>query len=506
MARVIRTLRNTNVGFKVVNVYTDDTTSESIFFENDRVEKLQFVAGSEVSTITGRVDAVAVSNIPGVNTNVGVCAKAENLISVTGFTIDHSAKENAKKTFVSAVEVLEYNATEGKEIKKVEVKPVVTVDVTVSLSDGTSSSLKIAEGDVLSNVVLFGKNGESEVTIKVDQFIYSRSASGKVVVTGVAQLDENGKIEKAVQIDTIKDCGKKLVVVGSEVSIADALAGLTESDGGLVLPAQTYAEPVTFGKEVLITGAKAGISAATGERKSDVIADDETVLADVGTYTVGADVVIDGVTLTEKARMVVENASSVEFKNCKFVETSAYQPKSYLLVGTGFTENSTVVKFDNCYFGTNTANATGGMYNLFEGNFKLADGSSIKNCYFAKGCCSHNQINIYDVEDDAVITIEGNHFEKSANAIRLGTINDAKCTINIDDNSYDETDTDPAWAGILLVQPYGKKTTNMSNITVNINRTKAVCGGQLWYLYMGGGDTQLTDDQKPNVFIDGVRA
>ena len=91
----------------------------------------------------------------------------------------------------------------------------------------------------------------------------------------------------------------------------------------------------------------------------------------------------------------------------------------------------------------------------------------------------------------------------SANAVRVGTKGDANCTINLIGNSYDETDSDPAWAGILLVQPYGKATTNMSNVKINIDKTDAKCGGQLCYLYMGSADTQLTDEQKPKIKIDG---
>lgn len=181
--------------------------------------------------------------------------------------------------------------------------------------------------------------------------------------------------------------------------------------------------------------------------------------------------------------------------------------KSFLIRQNGFKDTATVLTIENCYFGNNEADGENYIYNLFECNMKLADGSSISNNYFAKSNCTHNAINIYDVEDDAVITISGNVFEYSANAIRFGAIGSPKCTINIVDNTYLATDeTYPEYAGLLLIQPYGKQTESYEDVEINIRNTKEPEGyeGQLYYIYCGENDTQLNVATRPSVYVDGI--
>lgn len=147
-----------------------------------------------------------------------------------------------------------------------------------------------------------------------------------------------------------------------------------------------------------------------------------------------------------------------------------------------------------------------GVYNLFEICGSYADGSIISNNEFTADCCGHNQINIYAADDNANITISNNKFAKSANAIRVGTKGAVQnVNILINGNEYDDTDTDPDWAGILLIQPYATQTDDMSGVTINLNNTiNNTAEPQLWYYYAGTGDAQLTNAQKPDLYVDGV--
>lgn len=501
MARVIDSNFKTNIGFKIVTIYKDGTSeSTDPFFVNDRVENLKYVENKEVATITGRVDAIRTSLIAPYG-KYPAFSTAKELIDITGIIVDSSEKEQSKITFISAREVLEPKVAEGKEVKRVVVEPVVKVNGSVKLSDETESTFVIEEHDVLKDVTLFVPGIETEpvTDVRVDKFIFNvkNTRSTEFDVTGVAEV--TGKtISKMIDFNKIKLVGGKLELVAEDVKLADIV-----TTDGAVLPAVSYSEKVSVEKPFTLYGANAGVPATTGKRATNEIDASETVLNETITFTKDADVVIDGLTFTDNARVAVNGGKKITFKNCKFVSATPYQAKSYLVMATAKSTEPVKVECIGCYFGDNAETETGKCYNLIEGNFVWADGSVIKDCYFSKKSCTHNQINIYEVEDGATITIENNHFEYSANAVRVGTKGDANCTINLIGNSYDETDSDPAWAGILLVQPYGKATTNMSNVKINIDKTDAKCGGQLCYLYMGSADTQLTDEQKPKIKIDG---
>lgn len=74
-------------------------------------------------------------------------------------------------------------------------------------------------------------------------------------------------------------------------------------------------------------------------------------------------------------------------------------------------------------------------------------------------------------------------------------------------NTYKETSATPEWSGILLIQPYGKKTTSFAGVTINIEGTKYE-GGEItqdWYLYCGDGDTQITEELAPTLYENGVK-
>ena len=167
------------------------------------------------------------------------------------------------------------------------------------------------------------------------------------------------------------------------------------------------------------------------------------------------------------------------------------------------------VKFviKNCYFSNNLTTGAQSIYNLMEPNVQWADGSEISGCTFSEGSCSHNHINIYDVENGATVTIKNNVFDKSANAIRVGVRGAKEATFNLMGNQYDTTDAGD-WAGLFLVQPYGSATTDMSGLVINCNGTINNSGeSQIgYYAAKVGSDTQLEEAKRPLVYINGVEA
>ena len=105
------------------------------------------------------------------------------------------------------------------------------------------------------------------------------------------------------------------------------------------------------------------------------------------------DVVFNGVDFTKDALIKITAAKSVTIKNCRFYGLAPTKK------AMGVTLNSDNVKLvvEGCFFGVNNDK----LYNFFELTGKLADGSSISRNYFVGKCCTHNQVNIYNVMDDA---------------------------------------------------------------------------------------------------------
>lgn len=285
---------------------------------------------------------------------------------------------------------------------------------------------------------------------------------------------------------------------GFASAMADPNAAVvTVSSGTFVAPT----EPIQ--RSVILKGSCSGVSAATGDRCSDVTGEDETVLTGALSFSEGADAILDGLTVSVETFVSLAGNSDVTMRNCRIVDCAPDRAKSYLIKGTSF-DNKVKLVLDGCYFGTNTANELGKMYNGLELQATLLDGSIISNCYFAKNCVTHNVINIYGIDEGATVYIKNNHFEYSANAIRLGVVGEPTCRIICEGNSYDATDPDPNWAGLMIIQPYGKQTTSHANMTVEINNTKHSDNGQLVYLFTNPSDTQFTEENKPKVYVNGV--
>ena len=191
----------------------------------------------------------------------------------------------------------------------------------------------------------------------------------------------------------------------------------------------------------------------------------------------------------------------VSFKNCYFenidLPDSQDDHLASSIIGSDIW-GDLKLNIEGCYFADNAK-----AYNAMELNSILSDGTNISNNVFSL-VCTHNIINIYDVEDGATININDNVFAKAANGIRIGIKGDREdVTINIKRNTYHSTD-EGEYAGLVLIQPYGRATTSMGGITINIDDTVNNSGEeQLWYYYQGANDSQLAIEDRPKVYVNG---
>lgn len=218
------------------------------------------------------------------------------------------------------------------------------------------------------------------------------------------------------------------------------------------------------------------------------------------------DVVFNGVDFTKDALVKIVSAASVTFKNCRFYGLNPNAAKTFGLIANSGSALKLVI--ENCFFGDNPAVDTNVLYNLMELNAAVSDGTSVSNNYFTKACCTHNQINMYDAGEEAIIKINGNYTEYSANMVRLGLKGSPKCTIMMENNTYLTTDASENgdYAGLCLIQPYSSSTVSFNDMVVKMNKTVNRSGDdQLIYIYAAGTDTKFNKETNyPKVYIDDV--
>lgn len=505
MAQIIKTQSKAYFGASIRNLYTEDEALKSDvteLYKDDVVTNFSYAKDNEIVKVSGKVSDINVEFAKAtVNPDVTKSFLTTDAKVVT-ITIDHSTKNNSNVDVVDAKDVLEYNTEH--DIDKVTVEPIMKVDLAVTLSDGSTTENTFKIGDFLYGVTVVERlDSEYVIDCKVVAFAYSL-INNKIKVNGLVVNDGNKNL--VIPFTSIKKCGKEGIVVTDteEVTAAIEEAMSDENIGGVVLSQLVYTEDLNL-SSVNLTGNQYLTPANVGTRATDDIAASETVFEGIVNCADEADVVITGITFTKSPNINIGNAASLTFTNCKFVGIEPTASKSYFIKGAA-TEAPVLVRFDGCYFGNNENTEVGAQYNLFELNTTLADGSCITNCYFAKDVCTHNVINIYAIEDDAQIVISNNVFEYSANAIRIGTKGSAKGTIVISGNTYIDTDEEyPDYAGLLLIQPYGKSTESFADLTILLDDTVNESGvDQVFYLYCGGGDTQITGDTEPKLYVDGV--
>ena len=431
---------------------------------------------------------------------------------------DYVTKDDAESTYASKTDLDPYLTTETATstfAKKTDLNSYASTEDLCGYLTSENAGLLYAKKADLDNYVTSEDAAAFATQNDLDDYVTESDASsiyaskeelGNVVGNpgeGYNSLESIGEIidQLNAKVEAIRNSiSSSTAVLADGDSVQDAIA-----DSGIITVAMvpgTFTGELTLNRTVNLVGYNSSVPASSGNRCSDVIDDSETVID--GTINIAGenDVVLTGLTFTDNALINISNKGTLTLKNCKILSMEADAAKSYLI--KSMQSNPLKLIVENCYFGTNTANSVGNIYNGLELNCTLKDGSSISNNYFAAAACTHNAINIYAVEDNATIHIDNNHFEYSGNAIRIGIKGEPTCTIVCDGNSYDATDSTDEYAGLLLVQPYGKQTTSFANCTIKIDNTVHSDNKQLYYLYAGAGDMQFTDSNKPTVIVDGI--
>lgn len=393
------------------------------------------------------------------------------------------------------------------EVIKIENTTDLSVTLTTTLSDDSTSTGEFKVGEGVQKLVYLdrGKDGVISGTVKGIKYSLDSNCKDITILAFVISNNDNGE-EVEIPVKLIKLCGTPEVKVEEGQDLSSVLSSI--EDGQVIsVPATTEgteATPIEFSKSVTIKGAKTEVSALDESRANDSI-EEETVL---GAVTTKEDVNISLIGVAVTGNIDISTGSKeIGMRNCKMVNIVPTAAKTYpVLISSKTNPDSIKLEVRDCYFGNvkkDPEKDNYNIYNYFEISKPLIDGSIIENCYFAKEACTHNLINIYDVEDGATITIRNCVFEYSANAIRIGIKGDKHCTINIENCTYLDTCNDD-YAGLFFIQPYASKTTDMSHITINVKGTVNKSNNkQLWYKYAGKSDMQFDEFNVPTVIVDG---
>lgn len=500
---VLRTDVKTIPGLKIDVYYADGKVDSTSIFKNDMVEDFPYNNEGEYTTVSGRVDKVelffkSATNKPG-------CVKnfLEVDAAVACMGVDASEANKADVRLIAGVDMLAYKA--NGEYEKCKVLPVLKAEVTSFTSDGNESKAMFEIGKELLNVKFIKKHEIVEANFKIASFIYTIPyGTNEVKLRGVNLV---GATTESITFDQIVSCGEKgLVVEDTEKTLEEIIADFEAAGeyGGIILPATSYTEELTVAEDMTIVGAN-DVPANEGARCTDAEIEGETVITNNITCTEGTTVTVSGLTVNGVAKIQAGGAKELVLKNCRFFGIEGANSQ---FIEDSPTEEPVLLKVENCYFGNNSVDteAKTNIYNLINMHCKLADGSYVKNCYFAKEVCSHNVISVYDCVEGATITITDNTFEKSANAVSITLKGEPKATIIIENNEYFETDVEPKYAGLVLIQPNGTTTSTYEGVEVHLNNNKMPEGEtQLYYVYSHNTYTQITHELAPKVFIDGVQ-
>lgn len=498
MARIVNSVFTPNLVLNVSIIKKDGTIESNQFRVNDEVTNLRYVSDKQIKKATGRVAEITYNfsnsklkryynNISKLKSWFKYDVKAENII------VDGSTEKHSNLISIPIRELLEDDGV--LNVERIEYYLSYGFSASIEMSDNTVNSFTIKEGDIVSNIKYLYKGEESIISGKVVAIKYD-----SILQPTAIEMNVNGTV-KEISTLAIVNAGDSESPISSNSNISDCVSSNTT--GTIYIGEGNYSDNVIINKSITIKGNKAGISAfkSTRDKKTFV---DETVISGSINISGEVDVVLDGLTLTKQALISLGNVSSVEIKNCIISGITPSTNRDYLISTSNGA--STKLTIDRCFFGS-YKEGSGRIYNLFELNCNLKDGSSITNNYFQKGIAANNNICIYNVNEDSTITISGNIWEFSGNGIRIGTKNNPRYTVMISNNEYKSTfETENVdYAGLLLIQPYGKQTTSMSNATIKISNTKRYDKNHIWYMYAGINDMAFTIDNIPTIYVDGVK-
>lgn len=520
MARLVKSGIDYVYAFVIDTIMEDGSVSEAEYKIGELMTNLRYIENKEIKSVTGKLSKINYNNLQ-VTRNFGTPATlrshfADDVLPVS-IEVDCSEQYASKVIEIPCHEIIEDEGVTG--VKRMKCHMKYGARFTSELTDGSTNDFTIWEGQDIQGLVYMDRGGDVKVDVRVVTFTYDAVLTPLTMV-----VIENG-VTKNLDIICIKDMGAVVPATTPDVEdLQEAFEAKEDEEGNkqpvyVALTAGEFTTPVELKADTTIRGAWAGINgivraqanALTREGAAETF-EGETVFNGTITIPDGTSLVLDGLTLSADAKIATKNAASLELRNCIIKDLNV--SKDTFIVHTKF---NTAVAEDNvvptklviraCYFGNNIVTGTDKVKNGLELTGPLADGSGVIGCYFEKDVAANNIVCLYNIADNAKVTVRDNFFEFSGNGIRVGTIGEPKnVQVDIINNTYDSTceGSIANYAGLLLIQPYAAKTVSMAGVTIrmvdNVNNTDMK---QLYYMYYGEKDTQMKPEIYPTLIVDG---
>ena len=495
MARMISSEYTPKLAFTLRTVFNDGSYNDRVFHIGDLVENLRYSENRQIKSATGvlkkivyTVKSTATSRRYN-NLSTARSYFSEDVVA-TQLVIDASSQYDSNVIKIPTRELLEDAGVAN--VNHMEFFLTYGIDFRSDMSDLSHNEFSLWEGAQV--------NGLHYLT------------SDQIPVSGtIMAIQYNVKTLQPTALICVNDDGLMNIDMDAVIKIDEIFESvdpttadfstLLASGGFLKLGVGTTSSVIAINDDTTIVGAYPGLSGL--ERKKAGLK--ETVLS--GNFSLaklGSSITLVGLTLTKNAVLRFTNSGDITLKNCIIEDQIASDTNACNVFPSG---NAIRMEVVGCYFGNcNTDNGIK-MKNCLELNAPLKDGTVISGNYFEKTPARNNLICLYAAEDGATIDVSENIFEFSGNGIRVGTKGNVKVTYNLIKNTYYDTYTsgdDVAYAGLLLIQPYGTTTTSFAGNVININKTVHKDKQQLWYMYCGKDDTQITGALQPTVSVNGV--
>ena len=362
-------------------------------------------------------------------------------------------KQEEDKTDDNGLKSLEdngyvYVSNLTNEVKKSSVKQVVKEEVkNVSKEEVKDTKAPVvtgvSEGEVGSVFVINAiddKTSTNNLVATIDGMPYTLGEEYRV----------NGNHTLVVKDEALNVTVINFTIV-TKVNANDSLNAViaNANDGDIILLNTSVNENIIINKSITIIGDGNNINGYLNITNGDVTLENIVVKNTLGGINYNGN---------NKTLIKVETNGKFVMKNSKIEGNTSYTRN-----GITINNASKVEMTGNIFEDANVYN-----YIEYGANTVATNGTNISNNRFSKGSCTHNHINIYNFENNAVININDNYFAKSANAIRLSNRNNAVATINMMNDRYDETDSNYGWAGLFLIQPWDASLEDFSTITINV--------------------------------------
>jgi len=202
-------------------------------------------------------------------------------------------------------------------------------------------------------------------------------------------------IDSIISIDAVeKDGGAISVGVGDQYKTLNEVISSAPAGSTVKIAAGTYEIPLTLDRDISIVG-DGGDVVLTGPINIEKNADGNKV-----------NVHIDGVRISGEHGISLNGAESFTLINSviggltpeKQIQPVHFKSTSPDPVFVTIENNEFLPNNDQCY-------------NLINIYAKFMDGSSISKNIFRKGCCTHNNISFFDVDEGAAVSAYGREYQ-----------------------------------------------------------------------------------------------